>query len=76
MRGHNTCNDIFYRFKEAIKNINIERKLRMQASHYRNMKQGSVVIKHWQFLVQEKIHGRIYQQVAFRHYANHLHKKV
>ncbi|KAG0614177.1 hypothetical protein M758_6G156600 [Ceratodon purpureus] len=64
------------RFKEALKNINFERKLRLQASQHYSMKQTKLVVKNWRSLVQENRRGRIYQQVAFRYYANHVSKKT
>lgn len=63
------------RFKDALRVINFERRIKIQASQFRKKRKAIEVVKRWRLLVQEKQNLRLYHQVALQFYANQLSKK-
>lgn len=66
----------FTRLKAAVQEIYFEREIAERGHRFQKLRQGKFVVKNWKRYVNYNRHSKIQRQVAFRHYANTLGRKV
>lgn len=66
----------FTRLKAAVQEIYFEREIAERGHRFQKLRQGKFVVKNWKRYVKYNRHSKIQRQVAFRHYANTLGRKV
>lgn len=74
--GITTGGTQFTRLKAAVQEIYFEREIAERGHRFQKLRQGKFVVKNWKRFVKYNRHSKIQRQVAFRHYANSLGRKV